>query len=253
MSVPRLCHIGLRRNILSCSEFLNDLSAIRSLQRVALEVCIDVAIENHLQTCLAGIKGDDDNVTVNTVGNAGCLHGINSTECLVIVLANNDVELSFIGFAVGLHNLLAAVLCEITGLLIQFVPSLRLYILIESLRTSDLSGRSCCTGDNQDVQVFDALCLCVCLQPCTCCKTLVLGLGSDPCGVFVGVINRTVDNDNRDISILSLCQNGVPSCGNDRVDDDVINLLLDEVSYGLELCLGVVIAVYKLQIEAILL
>ena len=112
-----------------------------------------------LKTCGAGIEGNQDHVSVHTIGDTCCLHGIHRTKCLVIVLAYHYIELSLVALDVRLHNLLSASLCEITGLGIQNVPAVCICDLLEAVRTSDLCGSTGCSLDNEHVHVADALCI----------------------------------------------------------------------------------------------
>lgn len=157
VDIPGFVHECLLLDFLACLELPDDLRAVRSGQRVALEVSVDLAGHDIGKSCGAGIEGNKDDVAVNAVGNASGVHSLLSAECFVIVLADNYVELSLIRLAVGLHDLLAAFLGEVAGLLVELVPSFGLDILVKALGTSQLCGRTCGSGNDKDVQLADAL------------------------------------------------------------------------------------------------
>jgi len=251
--IPRLGHEGLLVDGAAGGERRNDLGAVRALERVALEVGVDLAAQHFGQAGSAGVEGDKNHVAANAVLDAGRVHGVFRAERFVIILADNYIELARIGLAVGFHDGLAAILREVAGLGVEDIPAIVIRILLEAIGTADLSGGTGGAFDDQDVQLLDALELGIGLQPGAGRKTFVGEFGADPGDVLVGVIDRTVNHDHGDSGVLSFAQNGVPAGGDDRVDDDVIDALLDEVADRLKLSCGIVVAVHELEVEAVVL
>ena len=103
------------------------------------------------------IEGNKSYIAINTVGDTCCIHCIHCAVCFVIVLADNYIELSLIGFDEGFHNFLTTSLCKITGLRIKNLPVIMLAsYLIESFCTSKCCGSSYGTFDYKNVSVFIA-------------------------------------------------------------------------------------------------
>ena len=206
-----------------------------------------------LHSGLVGVEGDDDHVAVHAVAHAGGVHGGHSAVGLVIVLADDHVELALIALAVGLHDFLAAGLGEVAVLAVQDGPALTVRDLLEALGTADGGGGAGGALDDQGVDLGDALGLGVGLQPLAAGETLGLKVGAHPGHILVGVVDGTVDDDDGDAGVLTLGQHGVPAGGDDGVDDDVVHALLNEAADGLQLGGGVVVAVDEAQLIAVLL
>ena len=103
------------------------------------------------------IEGNKSYIAINTIGDTCCIHCIHCAVCFVIILADNYIELSLVGFDEGLHNFLATSLCKVTGLRIKNLPVIMLAsYLIESFCTSKCRGSSYGTFDYKNVRVFIA-------------------------------------------------------------------------------------------------
>ena len=125
------------------------------------------------------VERNQGNVAIYTIGDSCCIHCIHCAVCFVVILADNYVELSLVGFDEGLHNFLAACLCEVTRLRVKNLPVLMILChFIESIGTSDRCGCSYGTLDHKNVCILIAKVLC---QPVSSCDTLVLCVGSYPC------------------------------------------------------------------------
>ena len=140
----------------------------------------EIACFDIFQTSGAGVEGDQDDIAVRAIGDTSVVHSGHSAECFVIILADNNIELSLIGLAEGLHDFLAAGLGEVTGLLVKDGPSFSVSDFLEALGTSDLSGRTGGSGDDQSIDLVDALRFCIGLQPLAGRKTFCLEVGADP-------------------------------------------------------------------------
>ena len=125
------------------------------LNRVALDVTVDLSIQCVLKSIMCSVEGNQSNISVNTVCDTCCIHCIHCTVCFVIVLANNYVELSFVRFDEGFHNFLSTILCEVTRLRIKNCPFIMICCyLIESICTSECCRCSNRTFDYKDVCFF---------------------------------------------------------------------------------------------------
>lgn len=250
--VPVLFHVDFLLGGLASLELLDDLFDKGSGERVALEVGVDVAGHDFLQARGAGVEGDEDDVAVNAVGDAGSVHGGHRAEGLVVVLADDDVELALIALAVGLHDLLAADVGEVAALGVEDGPAVLVGDLLEAVGTADGGGSASGAFNDKRVDLGDALGIGVGLQPLAGGEALILEVGANPGDILVGVVDGTVDNDDGDARVLALSQDGVPAGGDDRVNDYVVDFLLDEAADGLELGGGILVAVNEDQVVAVL-
>ena len=245
--VPVLFHVDFLLGGLASLELLDDLFDKGSGERVALEVGVDVAGHDFLQARGAGVEGDEDDVAVNAVGDAGSVHVGHRAEGLVVVL-EDDVELALIALAVGLHDLLAADVGEVAALGVEDGPAVLVGDLLEAVGTADGGGSAGGAFNDERVDLGDALGIGVGLQPLAGGEALILEVGANPGDILVGVVDGTVDNDDGDARVLALSQDGVPAGGDDRVNDYVVDFLLDEAADGLELGGGILVAVNEDQV-----
>ena len=195
---------------------------------------------------MCSIEGDDDNVSVNTIFDACCIHCVHCAICFIIVVAYNYIELAFIRFNEGFHNLLSAILCEITGLGIKNLPFAVLFCnFVEAFGTSQCCGSAYSTFNHKNVCFLAIQVFC---QPVTCCNTFVLCVGTYPCIIHRSVCcNLTVSDDHRDACILCFLKYCIPSCCLNRSNYDIVKLLCNKVTNCFQLCCVVVIAVDQAQ------
>ena len=197
------------------------------------------------------VVGDDDDVTADAVGNTSCVHCVHCAVCFVIVLANNDIELTLVGLQVGFHDFLTTGLGEVAGLRVQNLPlGMVCSNGVEAVGTADRSGGADGAFDNQNVSLCAVQVL---SQPVASQFAFDVAVGADECVVHGSVcVDLTVSNDDGDASVLSFLQDGFPTCGLDGSQDDVVNTLLDGGTDSFDLDSVVVVAVDEHQVIAVL-
>ena len=80
-------------NLLALFQFLDDFCYTRSMKRVALEGCVQIAFDHGFESCLNRVKAYYDDVAVRATGLACCVDRIDCAKCLVIVLTDNNVDI----------------------------------------------------------------------------------------------------------------------------------------------------------------
>ena len=98
-----------------------------------------------------------------------------------------------------------------------------------------------------------ALSSCISIQPLASLRALCIEVRANPCGVeaVIRYINHTVNDDNRDSSILSFLQYSVPTSLSNWSQNDVVYILLDEVTDGCDLILLLLLCVIEDELVAI--
>ena len=203
------------------------------VQRVALDGGVHFASNDRVERSLNGVAANDDDVLARNL--AGGLDGVDGAQGHVVVLSEEDVDI-FVSLQEALHNGLAFSTGEVAGL---GSDNLVVRVLRQDLvDTSGTVGRSGGAGgafQDRDVDFFGGVH--VVDGPASHTATFFNEVTAERAGVLdIGhAVGHTVDQDERNLSLVDFLQDFFPTGGHNAGEEDVVDALGDEVAQSLNL------------------
>ena len=224
-------------NLFTIEDLLGGFHEQWSLQRVALNRAVRFAFDHSLEDTLYTIDGDDGDILARF--ETCSFNSLDSTQSHIIVLSKEDIDLIAIGFEEGFHNFLALLTSELTRLGSKKVVFASIlgssHSILEAFLTADCYGRTNSALELYDIEFIAASRFLVVLShvlvdPLEDLFAFSNGVRAD-LGYIEGIIADlyiTVNNDNRDLCVLSFFKNCIPARLYNRDKGDDINALGNE-------------------------
>ena len=216
-----------------------------------------LAFDHSLEDTLYTIDGDDGDILARF--ETCSFNSLDSTQSHIIVLSKEDIDLIAIGFEEGFHNFLALLTSELTRLGSKKVVFASIlgssHSILEAFLTADCYGRTNSALELYDIEFIAASRFLVVLShvlvdPLEDLFAFSNGVRAD-LGYIEGIIADlyiTVNNDNRDLCVLSFFKNCIPARLYNRDKGDDINALGNEGTNCFDLIFLFLLRIRELKI-----